>query len=110
MAAPRLTGSDYGAKFGYSLAAGDWDGDGAADLVAGAPLADGGKGAADAGAVHVYYAPAKTVSGFYSLRVCPGSTDPGNKVVFMFLVPVYVKIMSGSIRNNQSKWRTNLKE
>ncbi|XP_042893778.1 integrin alpha-5-like [Penaeus japonicus] len=62
VAAPRLTGSDYGAKFGYSLAAGDWDGDGAADLVAGAPLADGGKGAADAGAVHVYYAPAKTVS------------------------------------------------
>ncbi|ROT68847.1 integrin alpha 5 [Penaeus vannamei] len=61
-AAPRLAGSSLATKFGFSLAAGDWDGDGAADLAAGAPLAHDGKNAPDAGAVYVYYAPAKTVS------------------------------------------------
>lgn len=60
--APRLAGSSLATKFGFSLAAGDWDGDGASDLAAGAPLAHDGKNAPDAGAVYVYYAPAKTVS------------------------------------------------
>ncbi|XP_063589771.1 integrin alpha-5-like [Penaeus indicus] len=66
---PRLAGSGLASKFGFSLAAGDWDGDGATDLAAGAPLAHDGKGAPDAGAVYVYYAPAKTVSPRPALEV-----------------------------------------
>ncbi|XP_047480662.1 integrin alpha-5-like isoform X3 [Penaeus chinensis] len=66
---PRLAGTGLAAKFGFSLAAGDWDGDGAADLAAGAPLAHDGMGAPDAGAVYVYYAPAKTVSPRPALEV-----------------------------------------
>lgn len=71
-AVPRLAGTGLAAKFGFSLAAGDWDGDGAADLVAGAPPAHDGKGAPDSGAVYVYYAPAKTVGGRGREGVCRG--------------------------------------
>nr|XP_053648247.1 integrin alpha pat-2-like [Cherax quadricarinatus] len=55
----QLSGEDMGAKYGYSLAAGDLDADGAHDLVVGAPLAPGQLGAPDAGKIYVYYAPLK---------------------------------------------------
>jgi hypothetical protein len=38
----RLTGTEVGGWFGHRSAAGDWDGDGAADLAVGAPRTDNG--------------------------------------------------------------------
>ncbi|XP_042874256.1 integrin alpha-5-like isoform X1 [Penaeus japonicus] len=54
-----LEGEETGAKFGYSLASGDFDGDGVSDLAVGAPLARGDFGNLDAGCVFVYYSPVK---------------------------------------------------
>lgn len=54
-----LEGRETGAKFGYSLASGDFDGDGVSDLAVGAPLCRGEKEAPDAGGVFVYYSPLK---------------------------------------------------
>lgn len=61
-----LKGENVGAKFGFCLAAGDVDGDGADDLMVGSPLAPGrditGRHSLpDAGKVYVYYAPLKQV-------------------------------------------------
>ncbi|XP_071538352.1 integrin alpha-IIb-like isoform X2 [Panulirus ornatus] len=56
-------GDDIGAKYGYSLGSGDVDGDGATDLLVGAPLAPGDANhAPDAGKVYVYYAPLRAGS------------------------------------------------
>ncbi|XP_045614780.2 integrin alpha-V [Procambarus clarkii] len=53
-------GQEVGAHFGYCLGSADVDGDGAADLLVGAPLSAGGVSGSllpDAGKVYVYYAP-----------------------------------------------------
>nr|XP_045614777.1 integrin alpha-5-like [Procambarus clarkii]XP_045614778.1 integrin alpha-5-like [Procambarus clarkii]XP_045614779.1 integrin alpha-5-like [Procambarus clarkii] len=53
-------GQEVGAHFGYCLGSADVDGDGAADLLVGAPLSAGGVAGSllpDAGKVYVYYAP-----------------------------------------------------
>nr|XP_045617677.1 integrin alpha-8-like isoform X1 [Procambarus clarkii]XP_045617678.1 integrin alpha-8-like isoform X1 [Procambarus clarkii] len=55
----RFAGKDVGAKYGYSLAGGDLDGDRADDLVVGAPLAPGLHQAPDAGKVYIYYSPVR---------------------------------------------------
>ncbi|XP_047469713.1 integrin alpha pat-2-like isoform X1 [Penaeus chinensis] len=54
-----LEGRETGAKFGYSLASGDFDGDGVSDLAVGSPLCQGEKEAPDAGGVSVFYSPLK---------------------------------------------------
>ncbi|KAG7174989.1 Integrin alpha-IIb-like [Homarus americanus] len=51
-----LYGTEVGAQFGYCLGSGDVDGDGAADLLVGAPLAPG-EHAPDAGKIWVYLSP-----------------------------------------------------
>ncbi|XP_018021381.2 integrin alpha-PS1 [Hyalella azteca] len=51
-----LTGAEFSAMYGYALAAGDWDGDGVADLAVGAPYTSRDT-SADAGAVHITYGP-----------------------------------------------------
>ncbi|XP_047469975.1 integrin alpha-5-like [Penaeus chinensis] len=55
-------GEKNGDSFGYSLAAGDVDGDGATDLVVGAPLAQAPNQMLDHGRVYVHYAPTNKVS------------------------------------------------
>ncbi|XP_063611824.1 integrin alpha-8-like [Penaeus indicus] len=54
-----LEGRETGAKFGYSLASGDFDGDGVSDLAVGSPLCRGEKKTDDAGGVSVFYSPLK---------------------------------------------------
>ncbi|XP_071538638.1 integrin alpha-5-like isoform X2 [Panulirus ornatus] len=71
-------GSDVGAKYGFSLAAGDLDGDGVTDLVVGAPLAPGARGAPDAGKVYVYYAPGKKVAPRISPLLLEGQVNWGH--------------------------------
>ncbi|XP_042211106.1 integrin alpha-IIb-like [Homarus americanus] len=56
-----LYGTEVGAQFGYCLGSGDVDGDGAADLLVGAPLAPG-EHAPDAGKIWVYLSPLITGS------------------------------------------------
>lgn len=59
---PVFYGEDIGGKFGYSLGAGDIDGDGITDLLVGAPFAPHSSGLApDAGKVYIYYSPRKLV-------------------------------------------------
>ncbi|XP_042886668.1 integrin alpha pat-2-like [Penaeus japonicus] len=58
----RLIGEANGDCFGHSLAAGDVDGDGASDLVVGAPLAQAPNQMVDHGRAYVHYAPARKVS------------------------------------------------
>lgn len=47
-----ITGTEYGTVMGFTLSAGDIDGDGKAEIAIGLPLSDAGT--PDAGAVHIY--------------------------------------------------------
>ncbi len=47
-----ITGTEYGTVMGFTLSAGDIDGDGKAEIAIGLPLSD--TGTPDAGAVHIY--------------------------------------------------------
>jgi hypothetical protein len=47
-----ITGTEYGTVMGFTLSAGDIDGDGKAEIAVGLPLSDAGT--PDAGAVHIY--------------------------------------------------------
>ncbi|XP_063615014.1 integrin alpha pat-2-like [Penaeus indicus] len=57
-----MFGEENGDSFGYSLAAGDVDGDGATDLVVGAPFAQAPNHILDHGKAYVHYAPLKQMS------------------------------------------------
>ncbi|ROT80971.1 integrin alpha 5 [Penaeus vannamei] len=58
----RMFGEANGDSFGYSLATADVDGDGATDLIVGAPLAQAPNQMLDHGRAYVHYAPTKKVS------------------------------------------------
>lgn len=72
-----ITGTEIGAKFGYSLAVGDFNGDRADDLLIGSPWAfvKGSRHLPDGGKVYVHYSPlAKIIKGTQEI---PGVAEWG---------------------------------
>jgi FG-GAP repeat len=81
-------------RFGFALAAGDFDNDGFADLAASAPFEDVGASRADAGAVSVLYGSASrlTASGGQLFTQVGGATEAGDRFGFT--------VAAGDFNNN----------
>jgi hypothetical protein len=81
-------------RFGFALAAGDFDNDGFADLAASAPFEDVGASRADAGAVSVLYGSASRLaaSGGRLFTQVGGATEAGDRFGFA--------VAAGDFNNN----------